>query len=518
MPSPWLPLLTKNITLEEALDEDDDILSELSYPENRVTFYLTLSDHRREIEAIVSFHLGVPKDACKVAEDYKEWVQGSFNACIPVYIDDSAKFPVKKVFIRFPLLYKVGELQCPGNAEEKLRSEVATYIWIQSNCPDIPIPCLRGFGFPGGWSFTNPENAPRWNRISWCFRRMASWLFRSSVPSRYVGRQSPYDIGFGYLIVDAVEKGEMLSLSWKTQQNDRDRRTNLFKDLSRFMLSLDRSPFPRIGSLTINDQGIVSLTNRPLTYTMQQLENLGVPTGIPRDRTYSSVDMYLLDTLAYHDNRMRHMPNSVHNTQDGQGQLSALTIMRALLRSLTNPDLRYGPFVLTLTDTHPSNIFVDSDWHITAMIDLEWACARPIEMQYPPFWLTSKPLTSRCGEDLEAFNSLRLEFLDAFQAEERLLGKADTPYTRIMQKGWEIGSYWYLTALDYPDKLYGIYLSQIIERFAKLEDGTDEFDRTVSAYWSTGAVEFIAAKVKDKELYSSRLRQRFSVEVEDLER
>lgn len=96
--------------------------------------------------------LSTANTVCKVAEEFREWVYGSFNACILVYIDDSVKFHTKKVFIRFPLPYKVGELQHPGNAEEKLRCEVATYMWIQSNCPDVPIPCLRGFGFPGGRS------------------------------------------------------------------------------------------------------------------------------------------------------------------------------------------------------------------------------------------------------------------------------------------------------------------------------------------------------------------------------
>lgn len=143
-----LPLLKRTITLDEALSEDNNILQELSYPEKRLDFFYYLFQHRPEIEAIVSFHLGVTKDACTTGE-VNEWVHGSFNACIPVYINDSTKC-LKKVYIRFPLPYKVGELQYPGNGEEKLRCEVATYIWMQSNCPDIPIPYLRGFGFPGG--------------------------------------------------------------------------------------------------------------------------------------------------------------------------------------------------------------------------------------------------------------------------------------------------------------------------------------------------------------------------------
>jgi hypothetical protein len=147
-----LPLLKRRISLEEALEEDDDVLHELSYPQKRLDFYFYLLEHRQDIEELVSFHLGVPRETCNAAKDFREWVHGSFNACIPIYIDDTARFRVKKVFIRFPLPYKVGESQYPGNAEEKLRCEVATYIWIQNNCPDIPMPCLRGFGFPNGQS------------------------------------------------------------------------------------------------------------------------------------------------------------------------------------------------------------------------------------------------------------------------------------------------------------------------------------------------------------------------------
>lgn len=59
--------------------------------------------------------------------------------------------------IRFPLPYKVGEFKYPGNAEDKLRCEAATFAWIQENCPSTPIPYLWGFGFPGGPSVSNPD-------------------------------------------------------------------------------------------------------------------------------------------------------------------------------------------------------------------------------------------------------------------------------------------------------------------------------------------------------------------------
>lgn len=149
-PSITLPLLTGKITLSEALDEEDDILEKLSYPEKRLNFCNYLHAHANEIESIVSHHLSISRDLCR-APWVNEWIHGSFNVCVPIYVNDE-----KKVIIRFPLPYKIGESAYPGNAEEKLRCEVATYAWIQSHCPSIPIPGLWGFGFPSGPSVRNP--------------------------------------------------------------------------------------------------------------------------------------------------------------------------------------------------------------------------------------------------------------------------------------------------------------------------------------------------------------------------
>lgn len=303
----------------------------------------------------------------------------------------------------------------------------------------------------------------------------------------------------------------MLSESWASLHHDQDRRANLFAELSRIILYLAQVPFPRIGSLTIDNDGIISLKNRPLTCSIQQLENSGIPTDIPRDLTYSTSDAYLADVLACHDNRMRHMPNSVQSIEDAQNQLSALTMMRALLRHFTSRDLRHGPFVLTLTDLHQSNIFVDGNWHVTAIIDLEWVCTRSVEMLQPPYWLGNCALDELDGENLEKYRQMHAEFMAAFEKEERSL-RNDTQYSQIMRRGWEVGKFWFFSALDCPKGLYGVYIFHIQRRFAKYKDSGIEFDRTISAYWSNDVTDFILGKLKDREEYSNQLRKRFAAE------
>jgi hypothetical protein len=152
-----LPLLRGTTTLEAALEEEENMLLSLAYPEQRLDFFVWLNTHRQDIEDTVSYHLGLTGlEICRLGE-VREWIHGSFNVCIPVYVDNWSKHPGRRVIIRFPLPYKIGESACPGNAEEKLRCEAATFIWIQEHCPHVPIPHLWGFGFVGGQSVWDPN-------------------------------------------------------------------------------------------------------------------------------------------------------------------------------------------------------------------------------------------------------------------------------------------------------------------------------------------------------------------------
>lgn len=144
------------MTLGEALNEEDNVLLPLSYSSQREYFFFWIYEYREDFKALVSLHLSLAKsETCRFGE-FKEWKHGSFNVCIPIYIDNWRKYPRKRVLLRLPLPYKVGESTCPGNADEKLRTEAAAFIWIQENCSDVPIPFLWGFGFTGGQSVQTP--------------------------------------------------------------------------------------------------------------------------------------------------------------------------------------------------------------------------------------------------------------------------------------------------------------------------------------------------------------------------
>lgn len=118
-----LPLLRgSEISLEDALADDDNILHRLDYPRKQHDFCSYLLTHKTDIESLVSFHLSV--NVCEIANKV-DWLFGSYNVCIPVHVNRPFG---ERVLIRVPLPFKVREEKYPRNSEEKLRCEIATYI------------------------------------------------------------------------------------------------------------------------------------------------------------------------------------------------------------------------------------------------------------------------------------------------------------------------------------------------------------------------------------------------------
>jgi len=138
---------------------------------------------------------------------------------------------------------------------------------MKQHCPEIRTAHLLAFGFSDGPCFNAPENTPFYKRFTLYLRQVASLLSGRPIPCNYISRRSHVTLRIGYLIVEYIEEsqGKMLSSSLEEGRHDHKRRNNLFRDLSRIMLSLSRAPLPHIGSLTINNEGIMNLTNRPLT-------------------------------------------------------------------------------------------------------------------------------------------------------------------------------------------------------------------------------------------------------------
>ncbi|KAJ5107012.1 hypothetical protein N7456_003687 [Penicillium angulare] len=517
-----LPLLRKEITYSTAATEEVNILHKLQYVQKRIDFFTLLYTNTDWIEETVAHHLGLSTSQCEVV-GVKDWLHGSFNVCIPVDIKGE-KF--NRVLIRFPLPYRVGESVCPGNSDEKLRCEAGTYAWMQDNCPDVPIPRLHGFGLSSGQASTHIENLSFLNRALHHLRRFFLGVLGYPVPTKYIPHaqhveKGGRDLNSGYLLLECIQNGQMLSTTWQERHRNPTYRQTFFRDLAKIMLSLTSVPLPRIGSFQIDEKGILRLTNRPLTSEIHNLENENVPSEIPRDFTYCTVDSYVMDLLRVHSNRVRHQPNAINNIPDCQYQVTTLAAMQTIIPSMFARKFCRGPFAFSLTDLHQSNIFVDDNWNITSLIDLEWACPRPVELLRTPTWLTNEACDQLAlEENAEIYDEVRMEYLSIMAEEENKISlscesknRAGPKLSEILEENWQSGTFWYSLALDSPTGIFWIFHRQLKPRFTKgFENFNDDgLQEALCCFWSKDLVRISIDKMKHREQYDSQLKELFGV-------
>ncbi|KAK2798474.1 hypothetical protein FQN50_008834 [Emmonsiellopsis sp. PD_5] len=497
------------VTYSWAKEEETNVLIALKDPRQTEKYLSHLRKHSDLVRRAAAHHLNLPPEKCET-DVPKNWMLGSFNICIPILVCGR-----KEVLMRFPILHRVGESFRPGNADEKIRCEAGTYAWLDENCPSIPVPKLYGFALSTGQSFTAVENLPLLPRLYHYVRCRMLRLFGRTVPSGYVRHQGPALDGLkaGYVLIQYLDKskGTMLSCTWNDKRHDKDLRANLFKGLTQIILKLAKVPVPRIGSFVINDDGFLVLSNRPLSLEIHQLEREEIPVDIPRGMTYCSVDSYVADTLSFHDSRLHHQPNAINDEFDGIFQATALATMRSVASHFFQRDLRRGPFIYMLNDLHQSNILVDEGWNVRYLIDLEWACSRPIEMLHPPHWLTGENVDMD-STAAELFAPIHQEFTGALEQEEkRFHGDNTTSLSEIMNRGWETKMFWFSLALMTPTGPSQIFYNHIRQKIVGDDVDRVAFLTIMKHMWTQDMKAFIAKKLKDKDAYERKLQEEFDV-------
>ncbi|PMB70796.1 hypothetical protein BM221_003253 [Beauveria bassiana] len=133
--------LSDTSSLVAAIQSEDNKLVSMHYERLKEDVYASIKAQTRQIEALLCNLFRVSE--CRVVPS-ELWGFGSFNVAVLV------RLPRKNVCLRLPFLHRIGEQHFPGNAEEKLRAEIGTYLWLHEHCPDVPIPQLHAFGLPDG--------------------------------------------------------------------------------------------------------------------------------------------------------------------------------------------------------------------------------------------------------------------------------------------------------------------------------------------------------------------------------
>lgn len=307
------------------------------------------------------------------------------------------------------------------------------------------------------------------------------------------------------------KNSQMLSNTWEQYRTDTPQRQRLFRGMARLMLSLARIPQPHIGSFQFHDDCSITLTNRPLISSIMILENDGTPRTIQRSYTYPSTEPFISDLFNFHDRRLLSHPNAIYDRQNCYGEMAAKVLLRALAHHYVRQDQRNGPFFLQLDDFHASNIFVDDDWNMTCLIDLEWVSALPVEKMAVPYWLTGCAIDEIRGERLVEFDTARKEFMDIFEEEERkVTAEHRLSLSQIMRETWNSGGTWFWYSLTSINAMYLLSYDHILPKFSPLSITEEEvLQELLSRFWSHDAADVVQRKVADLEKYEAELEHLF---------
>lgn len=213
---------------------------------------------------------------------------------------------------------------------------------------------------------------------------------------------------------------------------------------------------------------------------------------------------------------MRHQPNSVLHRDDGISQLSSLVGLRATLPHFYPPSPTTPQLFMRFTDLHQSNFFVDDDWHITRLIDLDFAYSSPLELSHVPSWLTDLGVDQiDPGPVRDDYQTHYDAFVDAVAAQEdssrgRELLPADHTYSAQLRADWTSGRLWYSMALGSLNAFPTIWVQHFRPRFFpdwKFETHTGP----LAQLWGEDLEGFLAKKAAEMEQYQEKVKEVFEM-------
>ncbi|CRK33088.1 hypothetical protein BN1723_016894 [Verticillium longisporum] len=207
----------------------------------------------------------------------------------------------------------------------------------------------------------------------------------------------------------------------------------LYRQMAKIVLQLSTLKFPRIGSLVEDKAGVISVEGRPLIQNMNSMvDHARVPPCVLPSKTYSLAtewysalaDMHLAQLVFQHN-------DAVEDEDDARDKYVARQLFRKLaaegqlttgLGGNSDPD---GTFRLWSEDLRPSNVLIDEDLHVIAVVDWEFAYVAPSQFTFdPPWWLLlAEPDWWEGGYQMwmQAYEPRLKTFLRVLEDEERQL-------------------------------------------------------------------------------------------------
>ncbi|KFY01911.1 hypothetical protein O988_02455 [Pseudogymnoascus sp. VKM F-3808] len=397
---------------------------------------------------VAKYHLGTP---VKVRTP----LTGAYNVAVVVDFRGGGS-----TLIRFP---KPGRLMFP---EEKVRNEVAVMRYIQAHT-SIPVPFILHWG---------------------------------------TKEQSPCGLG-PFIIMEYVNHDCDISDALNTPgipsedrpildpAVDEGRLRKLYGQMADVLLQLSMLSFPKIGSLTQDDdEDTLTVAARPLTANMNEVVQLGT---LPRSKlpdksaAFEASSSYLTTLANMH---LRHLTYQRNDAIVSASDCCQKYIARYLFRKLSvegklsRPEHNFGPFKLWCDDLRPANMLINSNLELVSIIDREFAYAAPVEFSHaPPWWLLieqpehwSEGLyawATAYEPRLQTFLAVLREREDVLIDEGRL--KDQERLSLPMRESWDSGDFWVVYAARKGFAFDAVFWKYLDARFFGAVDGVegDEWER-----------------------------------------
>ena len=372
--------------------------------------------------------------------------EGTFHKCYWVRFADRTRWVV-----RFPLPSMVSW----DMVNNKIETEVATLKFLMERT-SIPVPEVVGYGFNGG----------------------------------------DHPTGLPFIILRHVS-GFHLSTRWDDLPPEH--RHNVFEQLADILLELNGHHFDHIGALGLDKSGNWTLSRPPLNSPTSHLKIDGVE--IHMDTVFSTSMEFFLAQYDHLWRRYTEQRNSVYHEEDAKEKYVRLQLFKELLPTFNVPEFNDGPFTLMHSDLHQSNILVDENLRITAILDWEWACVLPIQISgLPPICLSLKrPAEVGPDEYSEWLRSVK-SWIKIYERKESQLA-IDIPIAGLMKESLRDRKFWFAHAIMDPYWFEYIFDDHIYSHTIDVD-----FDvicsEILNAETHSSAKQLIAQKLRDLETYN----------------
>jgi len=142
--------------------------------------------------------------------------------------------------------------------------------------------------------------------------------------------------------------------------------------------------------------------------------------------------------------------NSVYHEEDAKEQYVRLQLFKGLLPTFNTPQFNKGPFTLMHSDLHQSNILVNENLGITAILDWEWACILPIQVScLPPICLSLKQLAEVEPDGYSEWLRSVRSWVGIYERKESRLVRKH-PVAGLMKESLPNQKFWFAQAIMDP--------------------------------------------------------------------